>query len=128
MSLALCLHVEKISCLLLRVASSSLNKMNQHSRRHSLHCFVVVLYPLAVAKIDQVNSWGIPLSLSSHMWVLRAVPFCSLWLKLPLCPLNRFLNVLMVRPVYLSTLVMGVGEGLATVGLGAGGVAVTLAL
>ena len=36
--------------------------------------------------------------------------------------------VLMVRPVYVSSLVVGGGEGLAFVGLGSGRVAVTLAL
>ena len=49
---------------------------------HNLHCLVVVLYPLAVARIDQVTSWAVPLSLISQMWVLRMVsPLYLLWLK-----------------------------------------------
>ena len=89
---------------------------------------VVVLYPLAVARMDQVTSWAMPLSFSSQMCALKVVPFCSLLLKLPLWPVIRFLAVLMVSPVYVSSLMVGGGEGLAVVGLGGGRVAVTLAL
>ena len=90
--------------------------MVQHSVKHNLHCFVVVLYPLAVARMDQVTSWAMPLSFSSQMYALKVVPFCSLLLKLPLWPVIRFLAVLMVSPVYVSSLVVGGGEGLTIVG------------
>ena len=90
--------------------------MVQHSVKHNLHCFVVVLYPLAVARMDQVISWAIPLSLSSQICALRVVPFCSRLLKLPLWLVILFLAVLMVRPVYVSSLVVGGGEGLTIVG------------
>ena len=75
------------------VASSSLKRMIQHSIEHNLHCFVVVPYPLAVAKMDQVTSWAMPLSFSSQMYALKVVPFCSLLLKLPLWPVVLFLAV-----------------------------------
>ena len=54
--------------------------MIQHSIKHNLHCLVVVLYPLAVARMDQVTSWAMPLSFSSQMCALKVVPFCSLLL------------------------------------------------
>ena len=62
------------------------------------------------------------------MCALRVVPFCSRLLKLPLWLVILFLAGLMVRPVYVSSLMVGGGEGLAFVGLGGGRVAVTLAL
>ena len=67
--------------------------MVQHSIKHNLHCLVVVLYPLAVARMDQVILWAIPLSLSSQICALKVVPFCSLLLKLPLWPVVLFLAV-----------------------------------
>ena len=62
------------------------------------------------------NRDPLPLSLTSQMCALKVVPFCSLLLKLPLWPVILFLAVLMVRPVYVSSLVVGGGEGLIIVG------------
>ena len=67
-SLCLCLHVLKISCLLLRVLVPLPNIIKCFSFRHKLHFLVTGLNGWAFARILQLMSKSSPLSFNPQTW------------------------------------------------------------
>ena len=103
-----CLQVLNISLLLFRVAPSDLYKIYNFSFRHIPHFFVVGLKADDLSLSFQLTSKSIPLSFRFQICALKPdfVLFFSFLMSV-LCSYNRFLKVLPVTPVYVSTLPLG---------------------
>ena len=99
----LCLQELKTSSLEFNVASCGLYIIQYFSRRQSLQTPVTGLKPFALPKTFQLNSYGICASFRNQMYLLSIVLFIFFFfLKSELCPYHLCLNVLSVRPVYVS--------------------------
>ena len=99
----LCIHVLKISVLLLRELPIWLYKMCFFSFRQTLHFLVVGLNILPLSIRFHLISYCLFSFFNCQIWLARVVLFlffsCS---KVVLCPSHLFLNVPPVTPVYVS--------------------------